>query len=327
MPPHFPDAPQAEPSSLTGFAGNRLERLSEKRSEQSVPDALADPRARLLLLGGGRAVLRLNGTGLSPWFGLRELDALGVDAGDSILLGFESDGTPVLATPVDPAIADVHDDLKAIDYRSIYVQGLLDEPTLGALAQGAALISWNATHPYCARCGHETQMADGGYKRICPNCQAQHFPRTDPVVIMLTVTADNQRCLLGRSPHFPPGMYSCLAGFVEPGETIENAVRRETEEEAGVRIGQVAYHASQPWPFPHTLMIGCYCEALSDDIQIDDELEDARWFTRQEVLGILNDKGANGISMPPHGAIASLLIRDWANQGLGTGSRRTSEPR
>ena len=310
----FSGATQSEPSSLTGFAGNRLTRLSEKRSAQSVPEALADPRARLLLLGGGRALLRPHGASANPWFSAGELGALGLGTDDAILLGFEDDGTPVLAAPADPAIADSQDGMKAIDYRSIYVQGLLDENALGALAQGAALVSWNATHPHCARCGHETEMADGGYKRICPNCGAQHFPRTDPVVIMLAVSPDDERCLLGRSPHFPPGMYSCLAGFVEPGETIENAVRRETEEEAGIRIGQVAYHASQPWPCPHTLMIGCYCKALSEDVQIDDELEDARWFSRSEVSGILNGHHANGIKMPPHGAIASLLIRNWANQ-------------
>ncbi|WP_306049571.1 NAD(+) diphosphatase [Oceaniradius stylonematis] len=306
----FSDAAAPEPSALTGFAGNRLQRWSEKRSETSVPEALADPRARLLLVGAGRAVLRPNGTTADPWFDVASANTLGADTDGAVLLGYEDDGTPVLAAYAD--VEALPDDLKAIDYRSIYVQGLLDAPALGALAQGAALISWHDTHRFCSRCGHKSAMADGGYKRVCPQCDGQHFPRTDPVVIMLSVSVDNQRCLLGRSPHFPEGMYSCLAGFVEPGETIENAVRRETEEEAGITIGRVAYHASQPWPFPHTLMIGCYCEALTETIRIDDELEDARWFTRREVRAFLDGDGGTGLKMPPRGAIASLLVRDWA---------------
>ena len=129
-------------------------------------------------------------------------------------------------------------------------------------------------------------MRAGGYKRLCPACGTEHFPRTDPVAIMLTVT--RERCLLGRGRHFAPGMYSALAGFIEPGETIEDAVRRETLEEAGIRLGRVVYHASQPWPFPYSLMIGCFGEALNDDISADaNELEDCRWFARDEVLAML----------------------------------------
>jgi len=157
-------------------------------------------------------------------------------------------------------------------------------------------------------------MRIGGYKRVCTGCEAQLFPRTDPVAIMLAVTPD--KCLLGRSPHFPPGMYSCLAGFIEPGETIEDAVRRETFEESGIRIGRVAYHASQPWPFPHSLMIGCFGEALTHDVDPDrEELEDCRWFFRDEVAAIIAGTHPDGILMPPPGAIASHLVRAWARQG------------
>ncbi len=143
------------------------------------------------------------------------------------------------------------------------------------------------------------------------------FPRTDPVVIMLTIDLERDLCLLGRSPHFPEGMYSCLAGFLEPGETIENAVRRETQEESGIRIGRVRYHASQPWPMPHTLMIGCYAEAKSHDIHLDDkELEDCRWFTREETAAMLArntgvSQGPGEQVPPPKGAIAHQLMRDW----------------
>ncbi|MEQ9244782.1 MAG: NAD(+) diphosphatase, partial [Nitratireductor sp.] len=141
-------------------------------------------------------------------------------------------------------------------------------------------------------------------------CGRDHFPRTDPVVIMLAVRGE--QCLLGRSPHFAPGMVSCLAGFVEPGETIEAAVRRETREEAGIAVGAVAYHASQPWPFPYSLMIGCYGQAESEAITMDEnELEDCRWFSRDEVRLMLEDRHPDGHRVPPRGAIANRLIRDW----------------
>jgi NAD+ diphosphatase len=154
-------------------------------------------------------------------------------------------------------------------------------------------------------------MRAGGYKRHCLNCNSEHFPRTDPVAIMLAVTQD--RCLLGRSPHFIPGMYSALAGFIEPGETIEAAVRRETLEESGIRLGRVAYHASQPWPFPYSLMIGCFGEALNEDISFDGtELEDCRWFGRDEVRAMIAGDASSGIFVPPKAAIAHHLIRAWA---------------
>ncbi|MCB1417419.1 MAG: NAD(+) diphosphatase, partial [Nitratireductor sp.] len=147
-------------------------------------------------------------------------------------------------------------------------------------------------------------------------CKAEVFPRTDPVAIMLAL--DGERCVLGRSPHFPPGMYSCLAGFIEPGESIEEAVRRETLEESGISIGRVAYHASQPWPFPHSLMIGCYGEATSFEIDPDrTELEDCRWFSRDEVREMLKRAPGNPDlpAIPPSRAIAHRLISDWVAAG------------
>jgi NAD+ diphosphatase len=217
----------------------------------------------------------------------------------------------LLAAPCGLEADALPEGFKAIDYRSVNSQALLDPEGLGALAQAAALLAWHASHRFCSRCGTQSEMRAGGYKRLCPNCNAEHFPRTDPVAIMLAVRGD--RCLLGRSPHFPPGMYSALAGFIEPGETIENAVRRETLEEAGVRLGRVAYHASQPWPIPYSLMIGCYGEAMNEDITADmTELEACRWFTRDEVLAALEGKHPDGVYVPPRSAIASLLIRNWA---------------
>ncbi|TIT36569.1 MAG: NAD(+) diphosphatase, partial [Mesorhizobium sp.] len=218
----------------------------------------------------------------------------------------------VLAVPAGIEPEELPETVKAIDYRSVYMQGLIDEAAAGALAQGAALLAWHASHAFCSKCGNRSEMRAGGYRRHCPTCGTDHFPRTDPVAIMLTVTAD--KCLLGRGRHFGPGMYSALAGFIEPGETIEAAVRRETLEEAGIRLGRVVYHASQPWPFPYSLMIGCFGEPLNDDIQADlNELEDCRWFSRDEVRLMLDRTHADGLITPPKGAIAHHLIRAWVD--------------
>ena len=159
-------------------------------------------------------------------------------------------------------------------------------------------------------------MTHGGWRRDCAQCRAQHFPRTDPVVIMLAIDGDS--CLLGRQSRFVPGMWSCLAGFVEPGESIEEAARRETREEAGILCGRVHYFASQPWPFPSSLMIGCHAEALSRDIVVDrEELEDARWFHRDEVVAMLQRRHPDRLTTPPPVAIAHHIIRAWLEHGDG----------
>ena len=177
---------------------------------------------------------------------------------------------------------------------------------LAILAQARALIDWHARHPFCAQCGGETIAADAGYKRICLQCQAEHFPRTDPVVIMLAI--DGDRCLLGRQAGWPATMYSALAGFIEPGETLEEAVAREMVEEAGIRVSEVRYMGCQPWPFPASLMIGCVATAETTEIINDaQELEDARWISREEARAAL--AGTGEISAPPPMAIAHHLLR------------------
>lgn len=310
MPFRLFDLPEREPSTLTGFAGNRLDRQSEKRGDDAVEAALADPHARIMLMGNGRLFLKLHTGGFDPFFKADELAAWKADPRQAILLGLDAEG-PMLAAPSEFDTEQMPDGVKAIDFRSVYVQALLDTERAGALAQAISLIGWNQSHRFCGRCGTETRMAAGGMKRVCPNCGAEHFPRTDPVAIMLAVRPDH--CLLGRSPRFAPNMYSALAGFIEPGETIEDAVRRETFEESGIRLGRVAYHASQPWPFPHSLMIGCYGEALNEHIQTDfTELDDCRWFSREETRLALAGKHPDGIFVPPPGAIACRLIMDWA---------------
>ena len=164
----------------------------------------------------------------------------------------------------------------------------------------------------CANCGAPTQPAQAGFRRDCAACSAQHFPRTDPVVIML-ITRGN-RCLMGRQPRFVEKMYSCLAGFLEPGETIEDAVRRETFEEAGIRVGAVRYMTSQPWPFPSNIMIGCIGEALTEEITFDgEELEDARWFTKDDVRRMLAGTHEQYAAPSPI-AIANHLVREWVKE-------------
>ena len=305
------DAPLREPSQFVGFAGNSIDRQSENRADDSVDKALADPSARLLLMHGGRLHLKLRDGTFDPWFHLAESQPLKPSPEQGVLLGFSESG-PVLAVPVAVEPEQLLETIKAIDYRSVYMQGLIDEAAAGALAQGAALLAWHASHRFCSKCGTPSEMRAGGYKRHCPNCSTEHFPRTDPVAIMLTVTPE--KCLLGRGRHFGPGMYSALAGFIEPGETIEAAVRRETLEEAGIRLGRVVYHASQPWPFPYSLMIGCFGEPLNDDIQADlNELEDCRWFFRDEVRQMLDRTHKDNLVTPPKGAIAHHLIRAWVD--------------
>jgi NAD+ diphosphatase len=177
------------------------------------------------------------------------------------------------------------------------------------VATAKAVLHWHRSHGFCAVCGAASEMTQGGWQRSCPACGAQHFPRTDPVVIML-VTCGNA-VLLGRSPGWPEGMYSLLAGFVEPGEAVEAAVRREVFEEAGVRCGAVSYLASQPWPFPASLMLGMRAEALDDRITIDpDEIEAARWVTREELVSAFAGLHPE-IKPARNGAIAHFILRNW----------------
>ena len=187
-------------------------------------------------------------------------------------------------------------------------------PTLPAgeaaiAAQARSLLGWHERHPFCAACGARTRSRNGGSSRACPSCGAEHFPRTDPVVIV--VVARGGRALLGRSGRFPGNLFSALAGFMEPGESVEEAVRREVAEEAGIRVGAVRYVFSQPWPFPASLMLGCLAEGLSDEIAIDpEELEDARWFSRAELTGALAGR-SDALTIPQPLAIAHHLIRAW----------------
>lgn len=292
-----------------GYSAFRLDRASDRRAR--MPEFLADPRARACLIAGETVVLAKAGEGaqraLMPF---AEAVALGGRTGEACLLGLDGE-VPHIVLPLHAAAVAVlaeREELLLTDLRSIAVQGLVPPDELAELACGKAMLSWHARRSFCSNCGTKLEVGEAGWRRECPHCGAQHFPRTDPVVIMLTIDGDN--CLLGRSARFAPGMWSCLAGFVEPGETFEEAARRETLEEAGIRTGAARYLCSQPWPFPMSVMIGFHLQAASRDIRIDDvELEGARWFHRDEARLLLTRTHPEGLVAPPPMAIAHHLLR------------------
>lgn len=192
--------------------------------------------------------------------------------------------------------------------RSLMLAGQVDHGVVAILAQARSVVHWHERHGFCSACGAKSEMRDAGYRRHCTACGTDHFPRTDPVVIM--AVRHEQHMLLGRQASWPPGMYSTLAGFVEPGETLEQAVRREVFEESGVRVGEIRYCASQPWPFPSSLMIGMLGEALDPTLAVDhSEIEDARWFNPHEVKAMLEGNHPQGFQASHPYAIAHHLIR------------------
>lgn len=288
-------------SARIAFAGSPIDRADHIRANPDALSALMDWRARLLKLDGLAPVY--TNEGALEWGTLAdaapdaELVFLGLMGGKACFATVPAEGAtgPAYANP------------------AIWQAMTALEPGELALYGGArALVDWHARHRFCARCGAPTQIAKGGWQRSCEACSAQHFPRTDPVTIML-IEHDGQ-LLMGRQPRFPARVFSALAGFVEPGETIEEAVARESFEEAGVRVRDVSYVASQPWPFPSQLMIGCH--ALTDDPELvidKTELEEARWFTREE-LEAARAAGLEGnetLIFPRSFAIAHNLVNWW----------------
>ena len=292
---------------VIAFAGSPIDRADAVRADPERLNALTNWRARLLRLDGLAPLIAPDG-GLD-WGSLADADP----AAELVFLGLAPDGRACFVA-VDPALVGVGSTAPP-DPRLWQVMGLLSPADLATYGAAKALVDWHARHRFCARCGQATTLAKGGWQRTCgnPACRAEHFPRVDPVTIM---TVEHQgNLLLGRQPRFPPRRYSALAGFVEPGETIEEAVAREIHEEAGVRVREVRYVASQPWPFPSSLMIACH--ALADDpaLTIDrSELDDARWFSRAEVAAALAGEGETAFIAPPPFAIAHHLLRWWLAQ-------------
>ncbi|MEM5342955.1 NAD(+) diphosphatase [Paraburkholderia azotifigens] len=310
------------PSASIGFNLNHLDRRSEKRDDQEFIAKLRNDAAARFLVFDGDVPLLKRGEKHDAWFTASEALTFG-EALQSVFLGQERDGSGRFALGFTAGLvqAEGKDEphtrsvpYDRIDLRSIALQGLVPQALLGALGEAKSMLDWHGRHRFCANCGARSRATAAGWQRLCDACGARHFPRVDPVVIMLTI--DGERCLLGRQRQFAPGMYSALAGFVEPGETVEDAVRREVHEEAHVSCAEVVYFASQPWPFPSSLMIGCFAQASDTDIVIDTtELEDARWFTRAEVAAMLEGTHADGLSAPKPFAIAHHLLRAYVEHG------------
>lgn len=303
-----------------GYAGSRIDRAADRRTNADALRALeADARAGWYVMGGDQIVMRKTPAGLEPLFERAQAQALG-RALETVFLGL-LEGAPRFAVAIEPAAAEAlkaHADFELSDLRSVAVRALVAEEHLPPLAEGKSLLNWHGRHRFCPNCGAPSVTVEAGWRRDCPACKVQHFPRTDPVVIMLAI--DGERCLLGRSGRFATNSWSCLAGFVEPGETIEDAVRREVHEEAGVVCGTVKYFQSQPWPFPSSLMIGCHAQALTRELVIDhNELEGARWFDRAEIVSMLMRAHPQGLITPVPVAIAYHIIRHWVENGVEFG--------
>ena len=300
------------PTRPNAYTASPLDRAAHLREDAAwLQRALDDPAALWAPVWRGRSLLRqaedgpaearlLQGAAAAPlraaagaWALLGLLDGRALFAAD---LSELEDAAPLLPAGDDAAFADLRS-----------AAGALPANEAAILAHARGLMHWRVRHRFCGHCGHAVEPRSAGNVTACPACGTQHFPRTDPAVIMLVTRGD--RALLGHAQRFPSAtMYSTLAGFVEPGESLEEAVAREVFEETGVRVGRVAYHSSQPWPFPASIMLGFYAEALSEAIVVaPDELTDARWFSRAEVRA----PEAHGFSIPRRDSIASRLIEDW----------------
>jgi NAD+ diphosphatase len=300
------------------FGGNPLNRASEKRidstwieSKRRDPSTLIMPMWRLepFLLGKENAAPPLE-------LGLLRVgiaDSLAAPDAPCIFLGLDGD-LAVFALDISAADDPAHKGpLAGLGFfRDARMAGSMVSIKGAALiAQAKAMIDWHQRHGFCPKCGAPTRMMDAGYRRLCDRCNSEHFPRVDPVVIMLAT--HGEACLVGRGKQFPPGMFSALAGFVEPGETIEEAVRRELMEEASIKVGEVTYYATQPWPFPSSLMIGCFAKAESRDVKADEtELAEVRWLERSVARQLCEGKQIDGVKVPPPIAIAYHLIRAFA---------------
>ncbi|WP_428529068.1 NAD(+) diphosphatase [Roseibium sp.] len=310
-------APDADlPAMEMSFLGNTLDRQSTRRGDRAYLSGLLDRPDTEIILSTPRTLVFPAGP--PPQFGHTLKDALTLKASreEMVFLGLRPEtGRAVFATTLaqqDEELAEMPS-LHLQDLRQLAIQRTFPPEELGALAQARALIHWHRTHRHCSQCGEKTVMSEGGYRRDCPACGAHHFPRTDPCVIMLIT--DGDRALLGRPPRLPEGIYTTLAGFMEPGETIEQAVRRETLEESCIEVGEVRLISNQPWPFPANLMLGCIGDALSTDIVIeDDELEACKWCSRDEVRQMIEGTHPEGHMIPPSISIAYELITGWLEE-------------
>jgi NAD+ diphosphatase len=288
--------------SLNTFAGAHIDRAGHRRTDPEwLRERLADPTSRALVCGTGGVYVDASTDPPRPV--LAPLLALSLQE-EPVLLGVDDVGA-LFAVGIDGSAPRL-DGAVPMELREAGAR--MSQRDGGLVAYAAAITNWHRSHPHCARCGAVTKVGEAGHVRDCPNCGAQHHPRTDPVVIMLV--HDGDRALLGRQATWPEGRYSALAGFVEPGESLEEAVAREVLEESGIEVGEVLYRSSQPWPFPTSLMLGFHATYAGGEAAVGDaELQDVRWFDRDELLEIA--AGGTGFHLPPPLAIARRLIDEW----------------
>src|SRR5689334_2282048 len=302
------------PLGSPAFVSHILDRAAHLRTDDEKLFALENHRdARAYVIYRDSLVVKQEAEGVRALLSIDEALKFGANPG-TIFLGLR-DGAAVFGMGIPAAAVEnllTRNDVAVTELRGMAMQGAVPPNQLSAIAMAKSLVSWHQRHGFCATCGMRTGMSQGGWKRDCPSCKAEHFPRTDPVVIMLVTHGD--KCLLGRQKQFPAGMWSCLAGFVEVAETIEDAVRREILEESGIRCTDVQYYMTQPWPYPSSLMIGCSARAVSEDIVVDhSELEDARWFSRDEAAKMLTRTHPDGLAGPHPFAIAHHLLGRWVH--------------
>jgi NAD+ diphosphatase len=296
-----------------------LDRLGPKRGDaEFLKSKFEAPGARFLVLADLKPVIRSNPQRTEAklaWFTLEALTRFGLPAADALFLGVDKAGNGHFALAVTEHrtrnVPGAIENLRPIvDLRSLAMQGTMSPEELSLCGQARALAQWHENARCCGHCGGTTLVKDGGWRRKCWACGLEWFPRTDPVVIMLIT--DGDRCLLAHEHRFADKMYSTLAGFIEPGEDIEHAVRREVREEAGIKVGEVRFHSSQPWPFPHSLMLGCIGRAETTELTIDTaEIAEARWFTRQDARAMLERRHPDGLTVPGKQAIANALITSF----------------
>jgi NAD+ diphosphatase len=309
------------PLGQPAFVTHVLDRAAHLRGNDEKLFALeSHPASRAYVVHRDSLLVKREGDGSRALLSVGEALTFGANPG-TIFLGLR-DGAAVFGMGISaPAVEKLmtREDVAVTELRGMAMQGVVPPDQLSAIAMAKSMVSWHQRHGFCANCGTRTAMKEGGWKRECPNCKAEHFPRTDPVVIMLVTSGD--KCLLGRQKQFLPGMYSCLAGFVEAAETIEDAVRREIFEESGIRCTDVAYYMTQPWPYPSSLMIGCTARATNEEIVVDrTELEDARWFDREEARLMITRKHPDGLAGPHPFAIAHHLVGRWVHREPGGGA-------
>lgn len=299
-----------------------LDRAGPKRADAEWMSAqLADERSVFMVLVDLKPVVVSSPDRRSAqirWLSQRDVTGLGLPLDAAMFLGLDETGRAHFSLSITDHLARATPGTieylrPAVDLRTLAMQGVLSSEEQSLAGQARALGQWHDNARCCGKCGSATKVKDGGWRRKCWACGAEWFPRTDPVVIMLVT--DGERCILAHEHRYVDRMYSTLAGFIEPGEDIEHAVRREVLEETGVTVGKVEYHSSQPWPFPHSLMLGCIAHAETTDLVIDkNELADARWFSRDEVRAMLRREHPDGLTAPGQHAIANILLRSFVGE-------------